>query len=254
MSAFVIAAILFGCVFGGALLGMSVRRALPQHHLADESKDVVKLGMGLVATMAALVLGLLVASAKNSYDNQRDGLDEMSANLVLLDGTLAQYGPEAQEARDLLRRLVGATLARLWPGDASEGASLSAPETTAGGRAVYDRIEGLMPQDDMQRVLKSQALQIVTNLGKARWLLVAQRESGAIPTPFLVVLVFWLVALFASFGLLAPPNGTVIASLMISALSISGAVFLILELAEPFQGLMRISSAPLRVAFGQLGK
>jgi hypothetical protein len=254
VSALVVAAILFMCVFGGALLGMLLRATLPEHHLGNDSKDVVKLGMGLVATMAALVLGLLVASAKSSYDDQRDGLDEISANLVLLDGTLAEYGPEAQDARDLLRRLVGTTLARLWPEDASEGASLSAPEMTAGGRTIYDRIEKLVPKDEMQRVLKSQALQIVASLGKARWLLVAQRESGAIPTPFLVVLVFWLVALFASFGLLGPPNGTVIASLVISALSISGAVFLILELAHPFEGLMRVSSAPLRVAFAQLGK
>jgi Protein of unknown function (DUF4239) len=254
VSALAIAAIVFVFVFGGALLGMFLRTVLPKTHFVDESKDVVKLGMGLVATMAALVLGLLVASAKGSYDIQRNGLDEISANLILLDSALAQYGPEAQDARALLRHTVGVTLARIWPEDSSEASTLEAPETTSGGRALYDRLEGLAPHNDVQRGLQSQALRIAADLAQARWLLVAQRESGTIPTPFLVVLVFWLVVLFASFGLLGPPNATVIATLLVSALSVSGAIFLILELAQPFSGLMQLSSVPLRNAFAHLGQ
>jgi hypothetical protein len=254
VSALAVAAILFVCIFGGALLGMLLRAKLPKHHLEEESKDVVKLGMGLVATMAALVLGLLVASAKSSYDSQKNGLDQMSASLVILDSALAEYGPEAQESRAMLRRLVGATLARIWPEDASETSTLGGPETTAGGRALYGRIQRLSPQNDMQRALQAQALRILADLAQARWLLIAQRESGVIPTPFLLVLTFWLVVLFASFGLLGPRNGTVIASIVVSALSVSGAVFLILELSEPFEGLLRISSAPLSNAFAQLGQ
>jgi Protein of unknown function (DUF4239) len=254
VSALAVAAILFVCVFGGALLGMLLRAKLPKHHLEDESKDVVKLGMGLVATMAALVLGLLVASAKSSYDSQKNGLDQMSASLVILDSALAEYGPEAQEPRAMLRRLVASTLARIWPEDATETSTLGGSETTTGGRALYGRIQRLSPQNDMQRALQTQALRILADLAEARWLLVAQRESGVIPTPFLLVLTFWLVVLFASFGLLGPPNGTVIASLLVSALSVSGAVFLILELSEPFEGLLRISSLPLRNAFAQLGQ
>jgi hypothetical protein len=254
VSALAVAAILFVCIFGGALLGMLLRAKLPKHHLEEESKDVVKLGMGLVATMAALVLGLLVASAKSSYDSQKNGLDQISASLVIFDSALAEYGPETREPRAMLRQLVGTTLAHIWPEDASETSTLGGPETTAGGRALYGRIQRLSPQNDTQRALQAQALQILANLAQARWLLIAQRESGVIPTPFLLVLTFWLVVLFASFGLLGPRNGTVIASIVVSALSVSGAVFLILELSEPFEGLLRISSAPLSNAFAQLGQ
>ena len=85
MSAMAVGGIVFACVFGGALLGMVLRRALPAHHLSTDSKDVVKLGMGLVGTMAALALGLLLASAKSAYDAQADELRQMSATVLLLD-------------------------------------------------------------------------------------------------------------------------------------------------------------------------
>jgi hypothetical protein len=254
VSAFAVALVLFVCIFGGALLGEFLRTKLPKDHLQEDSKDVVKLGMGLVATMAALVLGLLVASAKGSYDSQKNGLDQMAANLVVLDSALEEYGPEAQETRALLRSLVGATLARVWPEDAAETSTLASAETTAGGRALYRRIQRLSPQNDFQRALQAQAQRIMVDLAQSRWLLIAQRESSVIPTPFLLVLTFWLVVLFASFGLLGPPNGTVIVSLLVSALSVSGAVFLILELSEPFEGMLRMSSAPLQNAYAQLGR
>jgi hypothetical protein len=248
-----IASIVFACVFGAALLGMPLRAVLPKHHLDDRSKYVVSLGMGLVATMAALVLGLLIASAKSAYDAQKNGLDQISANLVLLDSVLAQYGPEAQEARDALRQTATLALERLWPQDAAQTAT-AAPGTMARGRSLYGKIQEFSPQNDMQRRLQSEALRIAGELGQARWLLVAQGESGSIPMPFLVILVFWLAVLFVSFGLFAPPNATVIATLFLCAQSVSGAIFLILELAQPFEGLIQISSAPLRNAFAVLGQ
>lgn len=254
MSALLVAAIVLVCIFAGALLGMILRGVLPAHHLSDESKDVVRLGTGLVATMAALVLGLLVASAKSSYDTQRDGLDEIAANVTLLDTVLAQYGPPAQEARASLRRVVAGAIARLWPADASQEPTLAAAETTAGGKLLRAQILALAPANDMQRALQSQALQVETNLARGRLLLVAQHESTAISGLFLVILSFWLVVLFASFGLFAPRNATVVAALLISALSVSGAIFLILELNQPFKGLMQISSTPLRSAFAHLGE
>ena len=106
MSSISITLIAFACVFGGALLGLLLQTVLPRHHLHVDSKDVVKLGMGLVGTMAALVLGLLVASAKGSYDAQSTELTDLAANVVLLDRVLAHYGPETKEARELLRSTV----------------------------------------------------------------------------------------------------------------------------------------------------
>jgi len=254
MSALLVAAIVLACVFGGALFGMVLRGLLPAAHLSEESKDVVRLGTGLVATMAALVLGLLVASAKGSYDTQKDGLDEITANLTLLDTVLQQYGPPAQDVRQNLRRVVAVAMARLWPADASQEPTLGAAETTVAAKSLHAQLLALVPATEMQRALQAQALQIATELARTRLLLVAQHESTDISGVFLVILTFWLVVLFASFGLFAPRNATVITALLISALSVSGAIFLILELDQPFTGVIQISSAPLRSAFAHLGE
>src|SRR5215475_9134414 len=164
MNALGVAAIVFVFVSGGAALGMLLRGVLPAHHLNDESRDVVRLGTGLVATMAALVLGLLVASAKGAYDAQKDGLDEITANLTLLDSTLAQYGPETQEARVILRSTVAFAITRLWPADASQESTLGAAETTAGGKSFYDEVLALTPATERQRALQAQALAIAREL------------------------------------------------------------------------------------------
>jgi len=251
MSAMVIAWIVFGCVFGGVLLGMFLRDVLPDHHLSADSRDVVKLGMGLIATMAALVLGLLIASAKGSYDTQRNELVRLSANVVLLDRVLAHYGSEAKEARDMLRSVVASALDRIWPADSSRAAQLEPTATPAEG--LYDKIRGLSPQDEAQRSLQAEALQIAIDLARTRWLLFEQAGSS-ISMPFLVLLAFWLVIIFVSFGLFAPRNATVLVTMLVCALSVSGGIFLILELDRPFAGLIRISSAPLRSALAHLGR
>jgi hypothetical protein len=247
MSSTIISLIVFACVFGGALLGIFLHAVLPQHHLSNESKDIVKLGMGLVGTMAALVLGLLVASAKGSYDTQSAELTQMSANIALLDRVLALYGPETKETRALLRGAVARVLDQMW-----SSASLSVP-TAAGGEILYDKIQGLSPKNDTQRSLQGQALSMAMDLGKTRWLMYEQAITS-ISIPLLVVLVLWLAAIFVSFGLFAPFNATVVASLFVSALSVSGAIFLILEMYTPYAGLIQLSSAPLRAALAHLGQ
>jgi hypothetical protein len=247
MSSTTISLIAFACVFGGALLGILLHAVLPQHHLSNESKDIVKLGMGLVGTMAALVLGLLVASAKGSYDTQSAELTKMSANIALLDRVLALYGPETKETRALLRGAVARVLDQMW-----SSASLSVP-TAAGGEILYEKIQGLSPKNDTQRSLQGQALSMAMDLGKTRWLMYEQTTTP-VSMPLLVVLVLWLAVIFVSFGIFAPFNATVVASLFVSALSVSGAIFLILEMYTPYTGVIAISSAPLRAALAQLGQ
>ena len=253
MSALAVASIVFACIAAAALLGMTLRTMLSEHHLDSESKDMVKTGMGLVATMAALVLGLLVASAKSSFDAQKDGLDQIAANLTLLDNILEQYGPPTRQVRETLRRTVAEAVGRLWPADASQAATLGAPEGAAAGKSIYAEILDLSPQNDAQRTLQSQALQLGASTLQARLLLVAKQASSNVSVVFLVVLTSWLVVLFASFGLFAPRNVLVIAALMIAALSVSGAIFLTLELSQPFGGIIQISSAPIRNALAHLG-
>jgi hypothetical protein len=132
--------IVFACVFGGALLGIFFRAVLPEHHLTGESKDVVKVGMGLIATMAALALGLLTASAKSSYDTQRNELTQISAKIIFLDRVLAHYGPEAKDVRDLLRRTVTSALDQMWPENRSRPAQL---DPAAASERLYDTIQQL---------------------------------------------------------------------------------------------------------------
>jgi hypothetical protein len=246
VSSIAISLITFVFVFGGALFGIVLRAALPQDELNSDSRDAVKLGMGLVASLAALVLGLLTASAKTSFDTQNVELTEMSSRVVLLDRILAHYGPEAQEARSEIRNAVVHTLDTLFTKDASELESTK-------GEVLFDRIQGLSPKDDAQRMIKAQALSTVLGLAQTRWLMAEQRVNS-VSVPLLTVLIFWLTVIFTSFGLFAPRNVTVVVSLLVSALSVSGAIFLILEMYSPYAGLIHVSSAPLRAALMRLGQ
>jgi hypothetical protein len=251
MSPTSVSLVAFGCAFGGALLGMFLQQVLPERHLSPESKDVVRLAMGLVATTVALVLGLLVASAKGFYDTQTTEVTQFSANMLLLDRLLAHYGPESADVRAEMQKTVASQIEVLWPRqDTDEGAHR--PPALA-GEAIIDKIQGLSPKDDRQRSLQSQALSLAIQLGQTRMLVYEQRQVP-IPRLLLVILTFWLIALFASFGLFAPPNFTVLVSMFIAAAAVCGAVFLIIEMYNPYSGWIQISDAPLRAALAQLGR
>jgi hypothetical protein len=251
MSPVAISCVTLVFAFGGALLGMLLRAVLPENHLSSDSKDVVKVGIGLIGTMAALVLGLLIASAKSSYDTQFAELTEMSSKIVLLDRVLAHYGPEAQECRELVRVSATRTLDRLWPSSGSGQPQLE--PLSPGSELLYDKLQELVPKNDAQRSLQAQALGIAVTLGQTRWLMFEQ-NTASVSVPLLVVLIFWLTIIFVSFGLFAPRNATVITSLFVSSVSVSAAIFLILEMYSPWAGMIQISSAPLRLALTHLGQ
>jgi hypothetical protein len=251
MSPNVISLVVFICLFVSAILAMRVRMALPDHHLSAETKDTVKLTMGLVATMTALVLGLLVGSTKAAYDAEKSEVTQMAARIIYLDRVLASYGPESLGTRQMLRQTVGKAILRMWPGEASS----NAPSDPASGRSggLPESMQKLSPQDDAQRAAKTQAAGIVAELGQMRWLLFEQQETS-FSMPMLVIVIFWLTILFFSFGLFAPANGTAIGAIMVGALSVAGAIFLILELDHPFEGLIEISSKPMRNTLTHLGE
>jgi len=251
MNSTITGALVFACLFGAGLLGVRVRAALPEDHLSTETKDAVKVGMGLVATMAALVLGLLVASTKGSYDAQKNEVTQMAAKSVFLDRVLANYGSESAESRDLLRRSVGSAISHMWPDKTSSQPAQLDPSGSS-GEAFFNSIQKLSPQNDVQRSLKSQAAQIAADLGQMRWLLFEQTETS-ISVAMLIVLISWLAIIFVSAGLFAPPNATVVIALMLAALSVSGAIFLILELDMPFDGVIQISQKPMYNALIHLG-
>jgi ABC-type amino acid transport system permease subunit len=242
--------IVFLCVFGAALIGMLLRQTLPEHHLSSDTKDTVKVAMGFVATMAALILGLLVASAKDSYDKQASGVTDMAAKIIYLDRLLANYGPETKDVRALYRHVVEGITERMWPDDNSGDSQLDPRATRA--EELFAAIESLKATNDLQSTLKSQAASTSLELGQLRWLEYEQARTSA-SKPMLCILVFWTSVLFASFGIFAPKNGTVIAALFLAALSVAGAIFLIEELRSPFTGILQIPKAEFDDAAKHLG-
>lgn len=245
--------IVFACIFGGATLGMFLRSRLPEDHLNSDSKDVIKLAMGVLGTMAALVLALLINSAKSSHDVQSGEITQMAADFVTLDRVLAHYGPEGDEVRGLLRFALAGAVDEIWQGHGYQSAKLDSRTNRTRADSIFEKVQQLQPRNDYQRALNAQAMQIGAELGRLRSLLLEQTQ-GTIPMPFLIVLVFWLTVIFAGFGLFSRPNSTVVGVLLLSSISIAGAIFLVLELDRPFEGLIQISNAPLRNAVAHLGK
>jgi hypothetical protein len=249
MNALALSCLILVLTLAGILLGALLRRTLPSHHLDKDSQDVVRLGTGLVATMVALVLGLLIASAKNTYDTQSGQIKQITANLILLDNLLAEYGQSAIPIRKELRSMIGPFADRLWH---EKSANTAAPFATlaAAEKAAWE-IQALSPQNEVQKSLQARAVQLTTDLAQTRLLLFTESD-GAIPRPFIAILAFWLIIIFVSFSLFTAMNATTFVCLSLSALSASCAIFLILELSEPFTGLLMIPSVPLRNALGPI--
>ena len=245
--------IVLGSVFASGLLGLILRSVLPERHLLEDSVGMVRLCTGVIATLAALVLGLLVASAKANYDRVNDEVTQAAAAIVLLDRTLAQYGPETKEARGLLRTTLASAAETVFSEHGRGVADLDDPKRLATAEMLQAELRKLTPENDVQRTLQAHALELSNEVAKMRLLTITQAE-GSIPAVFLIVLVFWLAIMFAGFGLVTSKNPTVIVTLFLCALSLAGAVFMIEELNRPLEGLMKVSGAPIRYALAHLGE
>jgi hypothetical protein len=247
----------FFCTLGCALLGIFIRSKLPETHLNKESQDVIRLGMGLVATMTALLLGLVTAAAKGSFDSTDAALRNAAASMLTLDRLLARYGPETRPARELLRQTVADRMEEIWPASGAEPKGLEflkAPsKEVPPGEKVEDQVLALNAQSEAQRWFKSEALKLTEDVLRTRWRLLGS-AGGSVSRTFLYVVIFWLSMTFASFGLSAPRNATVATVFIIAAFSVAAAVFLILELDGPFEGIIKISSAPIQHTLANLGQ
>jgi hypothetical protein len=249
----VVALIAFLCIFGSALVGSCLRAVLPNHHLSDESTSVVKLATGMIATMAALVLGLLVSSAKGSFDTTNGEVVHSAVDIVRLDRVLSSYGPETRSIREQLRRNTAASISLLATADPAQLERMTSPQAVAKAEDFQRQLENLSPHDAAQSRLQAKALQIVDEVFTARWLALLQ-EKSSIPIPLLVVLVLWLAIIFGTFGLFAPRNGTTMTVLVLGALSTAGAIFMILEMNTPLDGVVRVSLGPMRAALAIIGQ
>jgi hypothetical protein len=255
MNSLWVAAIVVACLVSGALLGMALRAKLPEHHLSQESLDVIKLATSLMATLAALVLSLLIFSANTARNTVASEFDNTLASAALLDRYLAAYGQDTQETRELLRHSLVRRFQARWPGeDFGPKEEPAIPSTRSELVELEQRILHLAPRDDAQKWFQAQALQLANELAQTRRLLITQLRENNLPMPILIVLIVWSTAIFTSFGLLARTNPTVIIALSISALAIAAAIFVILDLSSPFTGLVRISSASAHAILAELDK
>lgn len=245
--------ICFGCILFATALGYYLGRNLPQHHLDTDSKDTIKMAWGTVATMAALVLSLLLASAKSSFDTINNETTQAATKMIVLDNILARYGPETKEVRAELRETVARGIRRVWPETHTSVSASTALERGNGVDLLQDALGKLVPANDSQRALLSQAQQICGDLMQSRWLVVEQSETG-LPDTLYIVLVSWLSMLFVGIGLFAPRNKTVLIVLFLCNLSFSTAIFLINEMNHPLDGIMKISSAPMLKALEHMGQ
>ena len=243
----------FVCTFLGAQFGMWLNTALPKHHLDNQSRDSVMAGIGLIATMTALVLGLITASAKSAYDTVETDVRTTAIEILTLDRLLARYGPETGEIRAILKRSIAQRVDMIWPQGSSQRAQVDSAASMAAPEALLEQIRALAPHNASQQAIQPRALELAESLLKVRWMIAAEARKS-IPVVFLAILLFWLTITFTCFGLFAPKNLTVVAVQFVCALSISSALFLVLEMNEPFNGLLRVSAEPMRYTLAHINQ
>jgi hypothetical protein len=233
----------FGILAGGAI-GMTLRARLPKAQLTAETREMIRHGASLLATLVAVLISLTIASAKTSYETQDAHFRQLAAYLVEADQLLAQYGPDATGVRQLMREAVPAAMDRIWreKATATQGTAFSARSLA---EQLYTAVETLSPKNDAQRSLKARAEAAVTDIARTRLLMFADGDTPVL-TPFMLILIFWLVVIFVSFGLFVEPSRIVVAALLVFALSISIALFLVADLSRPFVGLMQIPKEQLK--------
>ena len=245
--------VVFGCAFGGAFLGMKLRTILPDNHLNDTSRDAIKLSIGLVATMTALVLGLVTASAKSSFDTVDRTVKDSATNVLTLDRMLARYGPETAEIRRNLRDIIVNRTKILWEQRSDDSIRVDPMIDSTNVEGLADSIGRLTPRDERQRSLQFRAQNIVETQLEARWLIIAQGGTS-IPGLFIIMILFWITTTFATFGLLVQKNRTVCVVFFFCALSVGSAVFLIMEMDSPFDGVLKVSGEPVMLAIERLNQ
>jgi hypothetical protein len=246
------AGVIFVFVSAGAAAGMALQRLQPDPHRSDASKDIVKTVLGLLGTMTALILSLLIASAHGFYDTQRSEIQQLGVDILMLDDTLMRYGPAADPARAQLRTALQTVVDGMSPAAEARAARRLTVGTT-GVADVLNTIGSLAPQTEAQHLAAAKAQLLAQDIASTR-LLIHEQRTTTFPVPLAAILLCWLVVLFVGFGLFAPVNATVVGALGIGAVSVAAAMWLMLSMSHPYGGLMGVSDRPLRLAVAQIGQ
>ncbi len=253
MSSLDIGLISAACLLAGLTVGLLLGKFLPEGHLNDQSKHTIQLASGMIATLSALILGLLVASAKGEFDRIDSANTVTGANLIILSRCLNDYGPEAKPLREDLRQAVEAEVRSIWPETQASVYDRPPLEKAGSLRQAQKDLSNLHPTTDQQRLLLQEIQPLLLSCAQARWQLIEEAEAE-VPTPLYVVLLSWLTILFVSFGLFAPRNVTVITALVLCAFSVSTAIFLFDEMTSPMDGIIKVSSGSMQKALDHLEK
>jgi hypothetical protein len=246
----IIAFFVFAIILAGAFAGAVARRYVPQHHLSEETKSVVSISMAVVATISALVLGLLLSNANSSFSAVQGQVNAMSAQILRLDQLLRRYGSETKLAREKLREYAERKRDDLFPNNPAD-IRLSDQSTYDLLQEVEDLVLSVKPADARDQWWLAQAMTLASKIGDTRFLL-AQHSGRGTPQAVLLLLVFWLTLLFASFALFAPSNMITNATLTLCALAIAGSIGMILELERGFGGLVQVSPQAMNHAVSAL--
>jgi|SRR6266851_4203252 hypothetical protein len=250
LSAVDIALVAFGLILASVAIGLMMRYWLPEEHISGDSKEVIRLATALIGTMAAVVLALLFASTRTSFEATNSSVGRMTTSVIELDHMLQEYGPEGRPLRAALRRDVVAIVASIWQDDVAAQRQ-ARPDGPPGQVTVLTMLRQMTPANPLQGALQARALSVSGDLEQTRLTLLAQ-PTDSLSKPFVTVLVLWLCFIFLSFSMSAKANTTLVIILVICAFSASSAIYLILELGQPFDGLMQIPNAALRNALAPL--
>jgi hypothetical protein len=233
------------------MIGLLLGRVIHENYRDDATQKIVQTAMGTISLVAALVLGLLVATAKNKFDTDNQQTEQFAANLMLLNRELANFGPGANESKGLLRKYTIAKIAATWPKESGPKPGPNDPPPWELLESFQKSVIGLIPQTESQRSEVTTALQTTADLTKTTWLETA-KEADHIQHPFVFVMLGWLFLLFVGYGLYAPRNLLVVAALFVGALSIAGAIVLIVDMDSPFEGLIVVSPEPMQKALATM--
>jgi hypothetical protein len=245
-----IAVLVFALILAGAFAGAMARRHVPDHHLTDETKNLVSVSMAVVATISALVLGLLLSNANSSFNAMQGQVVSLSSEILRLDQLLRKYGPDTKLAREKLREYAERKRDDLFPNNPADF-HLHNQATYEILQEVEDLVLAVKPANDRDQWWLAQAMTLASRIGDTRFLLAQHTEHGT-PKAVLFLLVFWLTLLFGSYTLFSPSNPTSKATMTLCAIAIAGAIGMILELERGFGGLVQVSPQPMNYAVASL--
>ena len=236
-------------IFGGALVGRFATRRLPSRHLSAETQSAVTVSVAVIGTLSALVLGLMISAANSSFSARTDEIMQLSLQLIRVDRNLRRYGPEADDVRTKLHAWAHVKIQQLFPEKGQPQPSSDTAIVMLEG--VQDALLALNPTNERQEYLHTLCLNLSSQIIQARWALEI-RAGHSIPVPFLVLLIFWLAIVFASFGLFAPANPTAMLALLLCSIAVAGGIALIEDLDNPGSGFIRLPSESLRKALVEI--